>query len=136
MQSTSIRTSRGARTLNKVTRTPVAVNRPVIRTTGNGLNASGTSGASGATRFGGAAIGTAFGSGVGTGVAVGVGSGVSFGVGVGVGVGVGEGVGAGVGAGAATITVVGFERAWLDPALFVTFSLVRRNEPTSASAMR
>jgi hypothetical protein len=99
------------------------------------LNASGTSGASGATRFGtGAAIGTAFGSGVGTGVAVGVGVGV--GVGLGVGAGVGVGVGEGVGAGAATITVVGFERAWLDPALFVTFSLVRRNEPTSASAMR
>ncbi len=95
------------------------------------MNASGTSGASGATRFGtGAAIGTAFGSGVGTGVAVRVGSGVSAGAGVGVGVGVG------VGEGAATITVVGFERAWLDPALFVTFSLVRRNEPTSASAMR
>ena len=46
-----MRTSRGARTVSSVTRAPVDVSRPLIRTTGNGFSASGTS-VAGATTTG------------------------------------------------------------------------------------
>src|SRR3954463_14132473 len=104
MQLTSIRTSRGARTLSSVTRAPFAVSSPLMRTTGNGSNTSGTSGAGAA------------GTGAAAGAATGAGGGVAAG-GAGAGTG-GTGTGTG-GGGAPSTTVVGLDCAVADPARLV-----------------
>src|SRR5262245_31466480 len=121
-------TSRGARTLSSVTRVPPAVTRPLIRTVGNGSNASGTS-AAGAMTTGATATGA------GLAVAAGVGSAVASAVGVGKGVAVAVGVGVGVGGGGSTTIAVGFEVAVADPAVLVTFKRARRYAPKSAVPM-
>ena len=138
--STVMSAARGARTLSRVTRAPVAVNRPWIRTIGNGCSGRATAfGAASAGAGGMAAGGGARAALVGAGVAAGVGSGVvsgGVGVGVGVGVAVAIGVGVAVGTGEAATTAVGCERASTEPASFLSVSRTRNTEPTSSFATR
>ena len=114
---TVIRTPRGALTLSNVTRAPVTVSTPLMRTTGNGRSGLGRE----AVRCGTAAAG---------GVAAGA-AGTSNGGGPAVS-GVGVDVGAGVGAGGVVTAAVGSDRRAADPSGFVTISRTLSTEPRSA----
>jgi hypothetical protein len=103
-----------------------------MRTTGNGCS-SGTEAAAGGSPAAGGGANTGF-AGTSKGVDAGRGAGVSSGTGVGVGVGVG--VGEGVESGAASMTLVGPDRASAVPALLVTLTRARSTEPTSAAVTR
>lgn len=131
--------------MSSVTRTPMGVNRPRIRTTGNGSRRGACATAGGVIDAdvrevgdcaGGA--GVEGGPGVAVGGDVGVGFGVVVGVGVdvGVGIGAGLGVGVGVGVGANSTMLVGADRCSSDPALLDTLRRTRSTAPTSAVATR
>jgi hypothetical protein len=128
----------GAFTLNNVTRAPVAVSTPLMRTTGNGFNIDGPGAAAGCgtslDEGGAATVGAAETSKTGAGVAGGVGVGVAVEVGAGVGVGVGVGVAAG--AGAAITVAVGSERRSADPASLATLRRTRSTRPRSDDVTR
>jgi hypothetical protein len=103
-QRVAITAPRGDRTLSRVIRAPTSVSQPLMRTTGNGCSSGTDAAAGGSAPAAGGGANTGFG-----GTSKGEGAGGSAGVSSGTGVGVG--VGAGVGSGAASMVLVGPDRA-------------------------